>query len=165
MGRINLRGLFRVSRDKVHRLLVPCAHAWLWIMGLVLTLYAGSMVRNELVGTFGVTSVFVVFLAELAITFFDLYTFEGVKSWKPLPLVFGTALLLVITTVVSLLSYVYLVAYENSCQMWLVWTAVTATAGLKFLEIWLPNNVGSQQKTAVAATATRGPVMWPKELK
>ncbi len=137
-----------LNAETTHRWGVPIAHSILWTIGLLFTTFKGQGWDSEqLSKVYGIGCVAVIFLFEFALTYFDIFTernqFEHNNAKEVLfkgLLVCSLSFFLVAFCIISLMGHFFCSINKRPAdELWLI-MFLMSTAGLKLLEVWLPNN-------------------------
>lgn len=136
--------------ETMHRVIVPILHCSLWIFGLIWTKYGVDIL--EAVGILYIDSndvftnslcnifpAFLVFLFELAVTFYDIKVSCG-RRYLKLKFSVYVSVLFALVGLISLFVFLY---YLMPSVEWMFLLLIVSTSILKFMEYHLLNNIKS----------------------
>lgn len=121
----------------VHKWGMPTFRTALWIGGCIVSVCLKLEDAKELLGSIPVDLLilFIIFFFELSATFVDV-SLVNYKSSIKFSILLPMALIIIL---MGILLSCYIMFFQSKCMGW-IYGAIVPLAGIKFLEVWLPNN-------------------------
>lgn len=125
----------------IHSWIIPLLHAALWIIAYYGRDKFFSPYNSEVwYPVVDVAILCVVFFMEIVITLFDIF-FANSKYAASMSLFIPVAVFVGLLTAIFAFVALYMVNFEGSAASKFLWWIIISSAGAKYMEIWMQNNV------------------------